>query len=45
MPLPLLMCRSCGYFVPAVEADGGLRPLREVCPQCDATDFVDFRDD
>ncbi|WP_435181701.1 hypothetical protein [Halorussus sp. AFM4] len=45
MSRPLLMCRACGHFVGAAETDGALRPLRAACPQCGATEFVDFRAD
>lgn len=37
--MELLMCRSCGEFVPATWTDEEIVPQVEECPDCGAGEF------
>lgn len=39
--MELVMCRSCGKFVPAFPTEDVLKPLAEECPDCGGTEFKD----
>lgn len=41
--MDMLMCRGCGQFVPAFEADGNLTPVPDACPECDGVEFRDVQ--
>lgn len=43
--MDLLMCRSCGEFVPAVPVDGDLVPKDDECPDCGGVEFKDNETD
>lgn len=42
--MDVVMCRSCGEFVDAVEADDGLVPQTEACPGCGGRQFTEVGD-
>lgn len=37
--MDLVMCRSCGEFIQAVQEDGGLVPIGDECPHCRGVEF------
>lgn len=40
--MEMVMCRSCGNFVPAIGDDEHRTPKKDRCPECDATEFEDI---
>ena len=43
--MAMVMCRSCGEFLQALIEDGMRVPLKEVCSDCEGTEFKDIHED
>lgn len=43
--MEMVMCRSCGEFIPASMKDGMRVPRKDACPQCDGQEFKDIHED
>lgn len=41
----MLMCRSCGSFLPAYRDGDTVVPFEDACPECGGTEFKDNEND